>query len=647
MIDSLIAKIALIGVLGIGAQWVAWRTGRPAIFLMLLVGVLAGPVLGLLDPEQDFNTLLEPIIKLAVAVILFEGGLSLNFRDLRHAGWPVLRLVAIGVPVGWALGTAAAHYGAGLSLGVSALFGGILVVTGPTVIGPMLRTLRVGNRVRDVLKWEGIVNDPIGALLAVGIYAWITYSGAERDVFAIGVEVAGATFVAGLLGAALGFGLTWLFPRGLVPEYLKAPMLLCTVIAGFVGADLVMHETGLVTVTVMGVVLANRPTFSTVALRRFKEDLAVLLISGVFVILSATIDWETMSAFRWRFVVFLALLLFAVRPATVLLSLSFSSVPWRERLFIAWIAPRGIVAVAITGLFSLRLSEYGIADAEALVPLAFAVVIVTIIAHGFSARWWAQRLGIDQGEGRGVLMVGANGFTVGLGKLLKSLDVPVLIADPSKYALRAAKREELDVHQGDVVDEVTHDLIDFGDFTQVIAATDNAAYNALICADLGPEVGFDKIAQVGGGGRATVQAVRGRILLESGASMDDLLTRAAAGWAFSRTRITEKYSLDDHRKMMDEGAELVAVLRDEVVSHVFSTDKLFGAEPGDIVITFGPPEAPGERAAERQAEASAKSERKAKGAERQEAAEAAGEDRRVMAGADLPLTSDQSQAVRR
>lgn len=643
MIESLIAKIALIGVLGIGAQWAAWRFRLPAIFLMLAVGVLGGPVLGLIDPEQDFNTLLEPIIKLAVAVILFEGGLSLNFRDLRHAGWPVLRLVAIGVPVGWALGTAAAHYGAGLSLGVSALFGGIMVVTGPTVIGPMLRTLRVGNRTRDILKWEGIVNDPIGALLAVAIYAWITYTGAERDVFAIGMDVAAATFIAGLLGAALGFGLTWLFPRGLVPEYLKAPMLLVTVIFGFVAADVVMHETGLVTVTIMGVVLANRPTFSTVALRRFKEDLAVLLISGVFVILSATIDWETMQAFQARFVIFLLLLLFAVRPATVLLSLAFSSVPWRERLFIAWIAPRGIVAVAITGLFSLRLSEYGIADAEALVPLAFAVVAVTIIAHGFSASWWARRLGIDQGEGMGVLLIGSNGFTVGFGKLLKSLDVPVLVADPSKYALRAARREELEVYQGDVVDEVTHDAIDFGDFTQVIAATDNAAYNALICADLGPEVGFDKIAQIGGGGRATVQAVRGRIMLESGASMDDLLTRAAAGWTFSRTRITDKYTLDDHRKNLDEGAELVAVLRDGVVNHVFSTDKLRGATTGDVVITFVPPEAPEERAAAAKEEKEAKSERKAKAedraADKEEAvARAEAAERGVMEGRALDPT---------
>lgn len=166
----MLVKFALIGLLGIGAQWIAWRTGKPAIALMLIAGVLAGPVTGLIDPQRDFGALQQPIIKLAVAVILFEGGLSLNFRDLRHAGPAVLRLVVIGVPVGLVLGTGAAFFGAGLPLGISALFGGILVVTGPTVIGPMLRSLRVPARVRDTLKWEGIVNDPIGALLAVAIY---------------------------------------------------------------------------------------------------------------------------------------------------------------------------------------------------------------------------------------------------------------------------------------------------------------------------------------------------------------------------------------------------------------------------------------------------------------------------------------------
>ncbi|MDP8993982.1 MAG: cation:proton antiporter, partial [Pseudomonadota bacterium] len=370
-------KIALIGVLGVGAQWIAWRTGKPAIALMLVAGLLAGPVFGIIVPERDFGELLEPIVKLAVAVILFDGGLSLNFRELRHSGAAVARLVLVGVPVAWALGTAAAHYGGGLSLPIAALFGGIMVVTGPTVIGPMLRNLHIGKRPAQILKWEGIVNDPIGALLAVFIFAYITYQGESASVGDIALDVVAAGVGAGLLGAVLGLLVTWLFPRGLVPEYLKAPVLLVIVIAGFVLADTIQHETGLVTVTIMGVVIANRQMYSFGALRRFKEDLGVLLVSGVFILLPATLDWETIRAFEARFVIFLVLLLFVVRPVTVLFSLLFSRVPWRERLFVAWIGPRGVVAVAVTGLFAIRLAEMGVADAQALVPLSFAVVVAT------------------------------------------------------------------------------------------------------------------------------------------------------------------------------------------------------------------------------------------------------------------------------
>ena len=405
MIDSLLVKLAMIGIIGIGAQWVAWRTGRPAIALMLIAGVLAGPVFGFIVPERDLGPLQEPIIKLAVAVILFEGGLSLNFRDLRHAGNPVLRLVLIGVPLGWLLGAWSAHWAAGLSWEVSMLFGGILVVTGPTVIGPMLRTLHLPPRVSDTLRWEGIVNDPIGALLAVAIYGYITYEGSDRGILPVALDILAATTVAGLLGVALGFAITWLFPRGYVPEFLKSPVLLIVVIAGCVLADIIKHESGLVTVTLMGVVMANRPVHSTRVLRRFKEDLTVLLISGVFIILSASLDWQTMSEFRARFVIFLVLLLFFVRPATALISLLGSSMPWKERLFVAWVAPRGIVAVAITGLFAIRLSQYGVPDAEALVPLSFGVVIATIFAHGFTAKQFAKRLGIDRGKGDGVLIL--------------------------------------------------------------------------------------------------------------------------------------------------------------------------------------------------------------------------------------------------
>ncbi len=601
IVDSLMVKIALIGLLGIGAQWVAWRTGRPAIALMLIVGIIAGPVLGIIDPERDFGALQEPIIKLAVAVILFEGGLSLNFRELRQAGGAVTMMVLIAGPIAWILGTAAAHYGAGLSWEISALLGGIMIVTGPTVIGPMLRTLRVPSRVRNILKWEGIVNDPIGALLAVGIYAYITYEGPDANIAVISMDVLAASFIAGLLGAALGFAITWLFPRGHVPEFLKAPFLLITVIAGFVIADLIKHETGLITVTVMGVVMANRHIYSSQALHRFKEDLAVLLISGVFIILSATLDWETVQQFQFRFIVFLILLLFLVRPISVLVALLFTSVPWRERLFIAWIAPRGIVAVAITGLFALRLVEYGMPGAEALVPLSFAVVIATIFAHGFSAAWVAEKLGIAEGKGESVLIVGATRWSIALGKLLKKMDIDVVIADTSRFALRRAKQEELRIHQGDILDEAHNDNVDLGEFQHLIVATNDDSHNQLITADLGPEMGFDQITRLSNDSRGKSKVGYGRILFESGADFTTLLDRERAGWRFSKTNITPVFSAEEYRRNLDEGEEPLATLKEDGRLLFFATEARPVIETGDVVISFVAPDTPEERKADREA----------------------------------------------
>ncbi len=605
MPESLMVKIVLIGLLGVGAQWVAWRTGKPAIALMLIAGILAGPVFGIIDPERDFGALQEPVIKLAVAVILFAAGLSLNFRDLRHAGPAVLRLVVIGVPLGAVLGTLASHYAAGLPLGISALFGGIMVVTGPTVIGPMLRTLRVPARTRDILKWEGIVNDPIGALLGAAIYGYITYAGVSRDAMAIGFDIAAAAAIAIGIGVALGFAVTTLFPRGYVPEFLKAPVLLVIVISGFVLADVIKHETGLITVTVMGVVMANRPMYSSAALKRFKEDLAVLLISGVFIILSATLDYQVIAHFRVRFILFLVLLLFVIRPATVLASLAFSKVPWRERLFVAWIAPRGIVAVAVTGLFSLRLADYGFIGARELQSLGFAVVIVTIFAHSLTASWLAQRLGIDKGKGLGVLLVGANGWTTAFGAALRQYDIPVTIADTSKFALRAARKKDLDVHRGDVLDEANEDELDMGQFQQVIAATDNDSYNALVCSDLAPEIGVDRLSQTGHDEERPSHG-RARVLLPSGAPIDALEQRIAAGWTFSRTRITEKFGYDQFREQLPEAAEPVAVIDEEKNLRVFSTDARPVIAPGDSIIAFYPPEPPRKAPEKRKADAASR-----------------------------------------
>ena len=602
IVDSLMVKIALIGLLGIGAQWVAWRTGRPAIALMLIVGIIAGPVLGIIDPERDFGALQEPIIKLAVAVILFEGGLSLNFREVapgRRRGdddGPDRRTDCLDAG------------NRGRALWCRSVLGNFRAARRDHDCHRANRhrsrccaRLRVPARVRNILKWEGIVNDPIGALLAVGIYAYITYEGPDANIAVISMDVLAASFVAGLLGAALGFAITWLFPRGHVPEFLKAPFLLITVIAGFVIADLIKHETGLITVTVMGVVMANRHIYSSQALHRFKEDLAVLLISGVFIILSATLDWETVQQFQFRFIVFLILLLFLVRPISVLVALLFTSVPWRERLFIAWIAPRGIVAVAITGLFALRLTEYGMPGAEALVPLSFAVVIATIFAHGFSAAWVAEKLGIAEGKGEGVLIVGATRWSVALGKLLKKMDVDVMIADTSRFALRRAKQEELRIHQGDILDEAHNDNVDLGEFQHLIVATDDDSHNQLITADLGPEMGFDQITRLSNDSRGKSKVGYGRILFESGADFASLLDRERAGWRFSKTNITPVFSAEEYRRNLGEDEEPLAVLKEDGRLLFFATEARPVIETGDVVISFVAPDTPEERKADREA----------------------------------------------
>lgn len=596
MESDLTIKLAAIGAIGIGAQWLAWRTGWPAIALMLLGGILAGPVFGYIDPQEDFGELYQPAIKLAVAIILFEGGLSLDFRELRHAGWPLARLVFIGAPVAWAAGAVALHYTAGLPWEPSILFAGILVVTGPTVIVPMLRQLRVGNRPRDILKWEGIVNDPLGALFAVITLAWITYAdttGSGSVWEDIGLHVGAASLFAGVLGVVLAYLIKYLFPRGLVPEFLKTPVVFALVIVGFVLADFVEHETGLITVTVMGIALANMHIESFSEMRRFKESVTILLLSGVFVILSATLDYEIVQAFELRFVLFLLVLLFIVRPLSVFVALMFSNVPWKERIFIAWIAPRGVVCVAITGLFAIRLQEIGYASAAALTPLAFAVVIVTIVAHGFSAKFVARYLHIDQGPGRSVLIIGANRWSIELAQALSKREIPVHIADTSYLALRRARQAGMETHHGEALEAIHADHLDIGSFQAVIAATDNDAYNSLICAELGPEIGRNAVFQVGtseaSGTAALPDSLKGRQLFQSGAGLMELLTRQEKGWEFRQTRIGEKYSLDDLRKRLSKESELFAVIESSLEIFFFTNQNRPSIAEGDYVLAYVPP----------------------------------------------------------
>lgn len=597
--------IALIGGLGIGAQWIAWRTGWPAIALMLAAGVIAGPVTGLIDPEHTFGDLLEPMVSIAVALILFEGGLSLNFRELRRTDGAVIRLVTLGVPIGWALGALALYYIAGLVWPVAILFAGILVVTGPTVVLPLLRQSNVAARPRAILKWEAIVNDPFGALCGVVTYEYIRRVGEGGTLLTVIGSLLAASLVAGLIGWLGARAVGWAFPRGHVPEYLKAPVLLVAVIGAFVLSNSIQQETGLLAVTVMGIALANMRLDSLRDIHPFKENITVILISGVFVMLSASLDLHVLRQFEWRFLAFLAALLFLVRPATVLLSLAFSRVPWNERLLVAWIAPRGIVAVAISGLFALRLDHLGYGDGSILVTLSFAVVVATIVAHGFSIRPVARLLKVTGATQPGLLIVGGTQWSLSLAEQLRQLEVPVTIADTSWQRLAPARQAGIPTYHGEILAEATEERLDLAQYQVLAATSENEAYNALVCNEFAPEIGRDNVYQLGDASddedpRALPESLRGRALFASGLGVEELTERERQGWTFRKTRISEQYGFEEAQADLPPGADLLMLLRKNGTLRFFTHASHPTPQPGDTIISFVPKV---QRVARRKAEA--------------------------------------------
>ena len=584
---------ALIGVLGIGAQWIAWRTGWPAIALMLAAGVIAGPITGLIIPEHTFGDLLEPMISVAVALILFEGGLSLNFRELRKTEGAVTRLMAIGIPLGWVLGALACYYVAGLVWPVAILFAGILVVTGPTVVIPLLRQSNIAARPRAILKWEAIVNDPFGALCAVITYEYLRRVDEGGTLISVVIALLGAAVVSGLIGYGMARAIAWAFPRGHVPEYLKAPVLLVAVIGTFVLSNLVQQETGLLAVTVMGIAIANMRLDSLRDIHPFKENVTVLLISGVFVLLSASLDFEVLRLFEWRFAAFLFALLFLVRPATVLIALAFSKIPWNERLLVAWIAPRGVVAVAVSGLFALRLDQLGYGNGNILVTLSFAVVVATIIAHGFSIRHVARWLKVTGATQKGLLVVGSTPWSISLARQIQSLGLPVMIADTSWQRLSAARQAGIETYHGEILAETTDERLDLTQFQVLAATTENEAYNALVCSEFAHDIGRDSVYQLGGTGddedhRSLPEALRGRAMFTAGHGVEDILRREAAGWTFRKTRISEHFKFDQARSILPDEADMLFVLRKDGRIRFFTHAARPVPQSGDVVVSYGP-----------------------------------------------------------
>lgn len=589
--DNLSLTFALIGVLGVGSQWLAVRLHMPAIVFMLVAGLLAGPAFGLIDPINDFGALFKPIVAIAVALILFEGGLTLNFRELRDAAPAVKRLCTVGAVLGWGANTAAAYWVAGLSLPTAAIFGGILVVTGPTVIMPLLRQAHLSARTASTLRWEAIVNDPVGALFAVLAFEVVIAMQGDHLIDAaghLGLGVVVATIVGWVAGRILTIG----FRRGQVPEYMKAPVLFAAVLGVYAATDWVLHESGLLAVTVMGMTMANARLPSLDELKRFKEHVTVLLVSGVFVILAATLKPEDLLALDWRAAAFIFVIMVIARPLAVMPSLVGTALTIPERGFVAWVAPRGVVAVAVSGFFGQRLVDVGIADGAMLAPLAFALVAVTVVVHGFTMKPLAKLVGLTSKEPPGVLVMGGSKWTIELAATLKNAAIPVLMVDRNVHRLGPARAAGIPTYYGELLSEAAEHAVDLHRFGTLIAASDNDDYNALVCTDVGAEMGRDKVYQLGRHERSEGDAdlpvtLGGRTLLSSGASVDLLELRMARGWTFHTIKLDEEITPEIWATERHEKSEAVALIRKGGVQFASGNTSL-QPKSGDTVITFAP-----------------------------------------------------------
>ena len=481
MPESILLSITVVVVLGIGAQWAAWRFRLPSILLLLLVGFLAGPVLGVIDPQSLRGDWLFAFVSLSIGIILFEGGLSLQLSELREVGSTVLNLITIGVLTTWGLGAVAAHYILGFEVGLAILIGAILTVTGPTVVVPLLRHVRPKGRVNTIAKWEGITIDPVGAILAVLVLETLillndpqragagTSAAVEQVAIGIGLEI----FVALGISVMATILLVVILRRRMVPDFLRNAVTLMVVVVAFVVANVLQHESGLLATTLMGIALANQPYVSVQRIIEFKENLQVLLIGSLFVLLSARLELSALEYIDLRVLIFLGIMVFLVRPLAVFVSSFGSNLDWEEKAFLSWLAPRGIVAAAVASLFAYQLRPFYPGAIDGMVPIIFAVIVGTVAIYGLTLSPLARWLDLAEPNPNGLLFVGAAPWVRTVAQHVQELGHSVLLLDNNPDHVHAAREAGLPAHQGNALSENILDEITLSGIGHLLIAIPN------------------------------------------------------------------------------------------------------------------------------------------------------------------------------
>lgn len=486
-------ELAGIIILGILAQWFAWKFKIPAILPLILIGLFVGPIAAEFLSE-DKTKWIEPIwngseglfpgeslfyfVSLAISIILFEGGLTLKTNEIKNVGSVITKLITLGSLVTFFCAALLVHYLFGLSWKISFLFSGLIIVTGPTVITPILRNIPLKKDVSAVLKWEGILIDPIGALVAVLVFEFISVeSGGEFTKTAF-IEFGKIVLFGATFGFTFAHALNFIINKKWVPHYLLNVFALAAVLGVFVLSDAFAHESGLLAVVVMGMVLGNSNSPYLKELLYFKESLSILLISILFILLSANINIEDLLLiYNWKTAVLFVVIVFVIRPIGVFLSANKSSLKLNEKLFISWVGPRGIVAAGIASLFGSKLMKMGIEGAEYITPLVFMIVLGTVLLNATTARFFAKIVGVFLTKSEGILIIGASNISRILGNYLEKNGRHVVLIDSNQDNITEAHKLGLEAFSSNIYSENLSDNIELNDVGFLMALTGNSDIN--------------------------------------------------------------------------------------------------------------------------------------------------------------------------
>lgn len=593
MNSHILISLAGIGVLGIACQWLAWWARQPAILFLLLCGMIVGPVTGLLKPDDLFGELLFPIVSLSVAVILFEGSLTLKLDEIRGLGSVVRNLITVGVLITWLITAVATHILIGFPYELSFLFGAVVVVTGPTVIMPILRTVRPNAKIANILRWEGIVIDPLGALLAVLVFDFIISSQAENALEIISLVFGRIVLVGATSGALAAFLLGEILRRHLIPEYLRNVLSLTLVFAVYAGADHLAHESGLLAVTVMGMVLANLKDTDIDDILDFKESLSILLISGLFIILAARVEFYQFKEIAWHALGVLAVMMFVARPIAVWVSTFSSDLKPKEKLLISWIGPKGIVAAAVASLFAIRLEAEGYPEASLLVPLTFFIIIGTVVLQSATAKYIAHWLGVREPPPTGLLIVGAGNVARAIGKVLQESAINVILTDSNWENISQARMDGLNTYYGNPTSEHADRNLDLTGIGKMLAMTGNANQNALASLRFKSEFGVKKIFELKTNREQIISEKhslstrhRGPQLFNDNITYGQIASLLRQGAEIKSTQLSDEYDYDAYmRNLTRQLIPLFAIdQRDRL--HIITADQKIAPKSGWSIISL-------------------------------------------------------------